>query len=134
MSAYVQNIADIPKVFDSHNIESDILYRTFTSKFNIKSILNGIDQRKKKKDEQKKKDQDKKDDQKKKDDKKKDQDKKNKDQKEKKDQEDAEAKIAAAEKRPVIDVAKELTDIPHEELKQLLDPKNLADWFKCRKA
>lgn len=41
-------------------------------------------------------------------------------------------KIAAAEKRPVIDVAKELTDIPHEELKQLLDPKNLADWFKDR--
>ena len=43
-------------------------------------------------------------------------------------------KIAAAEKRPVIDVAKELTDIPHEELKQLLDPKNLADWFKNKKA
>ncbi len=43
-------------------------------------------------------------------------------------------KIAAAEKRPVIDVAKELTDIPHEELKQLLDPKNLADWFRDKKA
>ena len=42
-------------------------------------------------------------------------------------------KIAAAEKRPVIDVAKEWTDIPHEELEQLLDPKNLADWFKDKK-
>ncbi len=41
-------------------------------------------------------------------------------------------KVAAAEKRPVIDVAKELTDIPHKELAQLLDPKNLADWFKDR--
>ena len=37
-------------------------------------------------------------------------------------------KIASEEKRPVIDVAKELTDIPHEELERLLDPKTLADW------
>ena len=41
-------------------------------------------------------------------------------------------KISDAEMRPVIDVAKELTDIPHEELEQLLDPKNLADWFRDR--
>lgn len=52
MSAYVQNITNIPKVFDAHNIESDILYRTFTSKFNVKSILNGIDYIKNKKYEQ----------------------------------------------------------------------------------
>ena len=38
------------------------------------------------------------------------------------------AKIAAEEKRPVIEVAKELTDIPHKELTSLLDPKKLADW------
>ena len=43
MSAYVQNITNIPKIFDAHNIESDILYRTFTSKISVKSILNGID-------------------------------------------------------------------------------------------
>lgn len=43
MSAYVQNIS-IPKVFDAHNIESDILYRTFTtSKFKVKSVLNFVD-------------------------------------------------------------------------------------------
>lgn len=37
-------------------------------------------------------------------------------------------KIAAEEKRSVIEVAKELTDIPADKLAQLLDPKNLADW------
>ena len=42
-------------------------------------------------------------------------------------------KIASEEKRPVIDVAKELTDIPHEELERLLDPKTLADWNKQAK-
>lgn len=52
MSAYVQNITNIPKVFDAHNIESDILYRTFASKFNVKSILNGIDYLKNKRYEQ----------------------------------------------------------------------------------
>ncbi len=39
-------------------------------------------------------------------------------------------KIASEEKRPVIDVAKELTNIPHKDLDQLLDPKTLADWSK----
>ena len=52
MSAYVQNITNIPKVLDTHNIESDILYRYFTSKFNVKSILNGIDYLKTKRYEQ----------------------------------------------------------------------------------
>ena len=42
-------------------------------------------------------------------------------------------KMASEEKRPVIDVAKELTDIPHEELERLLDPKTLADWNKQAK-
>jgi fumarate hydratase class II len=42
-------------------------------------------------------------------------------------------KISSEEKRPVIDVAKELTDIPHEELERLLDPKTLADWNKQAK-
>lgn len=42
-------------------------------------------------------------------------------------------KMASEEKRPVIDVAKELTDIPHEELERLLDPKTLADWNKQTK-
>ncbi|MBW1636023.1 MAG: class II fumarate hydratase [Deltaproteobacteria bacterium] len=37
-------------------------------------------------------------------------------------------KIAAREKRSVIEVAKELTDISSDKLAQLLDPKNLADW------
>lgn len=36
-------------------------------------------------------------------------------------------KIAQKENRPVFDVALEQTDIPREELLQLLDPKNLAD-------
>lgn len=36
------------------------------------------------------------------------------------------AKIAQKEKRPVLDVALEQTDIPREELEKLLDPKNLA--------
>ena len=39
-------------------------------------------------------------------------------------------KIASKEQRPVIEVAKELTDIPHKELERLLDPKTLADWDK----
>ncbi len=39
-------------------------------------------------------------------------------------------KIASEEKRPVIDVAKELTDIPHKDLERLLDPKTLADWYR----
>jgi fumarate hydratase class II len=39
-------------------------------------------------------------------------------------------KIASEEKRPVIEVAKELTDIPHKDLERLLDPKTLADWDK----
>lgn len=39
-------------------------------------------------------------------------------------------KIASEERRPVIEVAKELTDIPHKELERLLDPKTLADWDK----
>jgi len=43
------------------------------------------------------------------------------------------AKIAAQEKRPVIEVARELTDIPDEELELLLDPKKLADWSKAKK-
>jgi fumarate hydratase class II len=38
------------------------------------------------------------------------------------------AKIAAKEKRPVLDVAKEMTDIPPADLERLLDPENLADW------
>ena len=37
------------------------------------------------------------------------------------------AKIAQQEKRPVLDVALERTDIPEEELRRLLDPKNLAE-------
>ena len=37
------------------------------------------------------------------------------------------AKIAQKEKRPVLDVAIEQTDIPREELERLLDPRNLAD-------
>lgn len=36
-------------------------------------------------------------------------------------------KIAQQENRPVFDVAVERTDIPHEELQRLLDPKNIAD-------
>lgn len=43
------------------------------------------------------------------------------------------AKIAAQEKRPVIEVAREETDIPHKELASLLDPKKLADWSKEKK-
>ena len=43
MSAYIKNNFKIPMIFDAHNIESDILYRTCISKFNIKSILNCID-------------------------------------------------------------------------------------------
>lgn len=42
-------------------------------------------------------------------------------------------KIASVEKRPVIEVAKELTDIPHKNLERLLDPKTLADWYKHNK-
>ncbi len=42
-------------------------------------------------------------------------------------------KTASEEKRPVIEVAKELTDIPHEDLERLLDPKVLADWYKQNK-
>ncbi|WP_457575790.1 class II fumarate hydratase [Desulfomarina sp.] len=38
------------------------------------------------------------------------------------------AKTATRDKRPVLDVAKEMTDIPETDLKRLLDPKNLADW------
>ena len=37
------------------------------------------------------------------------------------------AKIAQKENRPVLDVALEHTDIPEEELRNLLDPKNLAE-------
>jgi fumarate hydratase class II len=37
------------------------------------------------------------------------------------------AKIAQKEKRPILDVALEQTDIPREELERLLDPTNLAD-------
>jgi len=37
-------------------------------------------------------------------------------------------RIAANSKRPVIEVAKELTDISPEKLEQLLDPENLAGW------
>ena len=37
------------------------------------------------------------------------------------------AKIAQQEKRPVLDVALELTDIPREKLERLLDPRNLAE-------
>ncbi len=37
------------------------------------------------------------------------------------------AKIAQNENRPVLDVAMEHTDIPEEELRRLLDPKNLAE-------
>lgn len=37
------------------------------------------------------------------------------------------AKIAQKEKRPILDVALEQTDIPREDLERLLDPKNLAD-------
>jgi fumarate hydratase class II len=36
------------------------------------------------------------------------------------------AKHAYASKRPIIDVAKEMTDIDHQELAKLLDPKNLV--------
>lgn len=42
-------------------------------------------------------------------------------------------KIASEEKRTVVEVAKELTDIPHEELERLLDPKVLADWYRQKK-
>jgi len=42
-------------------------------------------------------------------------------------------KIAIKEKRQVLDVAKDLTDIPHDKLEQLLDPANLADWSKNNK-
>jgi len=37
------------------------------------------------------------------------------------------AKIAQREKRPILEVALEQTDIPREQLQLLLDPKNLAD-------
>ena len=37
------------------------------------------------------------------------------------------AKIAQKEKRPILEVALEQTDIPREELQRLLDPQNLAD-------
>ncbi len=37
------------------------------------------------------------------------------------------AKIAQKEKRPILEVALEQTDIPREELQSLLDPQNLAD-------
>jgi fumarate hydratase class II len=37
------------------------------------------------------------------------------------------AKIAQREKRPILEVALEQTDIPREQLQSLLDPKNLAD-------
>jgi len=37
------------------------------------------------------------------------------------------AKIAQKEQRPVLDVALEHTDIPRQELKRLLDPRNLAE-------
>ena len=37
------------------------------------------------------------------------------------------AKIAQREKRPILEVALEQTDIPREQLQQLLDPRNLAD-------
>ncbi len=37
-------------------------------------------------------------------------------------------KTATRDKRPVLDVAKEMTDIPEADLERLLDPKNLADW------
>jgi fumarate hydratase class II len=37
------------------------------------------------------------------------------------------AKIAQNEKRPILEVALEQTDIPREKLEQLLDPKVLAD-------
>jgi fumarate hydratase class II len=36
------------------------------------------------------------------------------------------AKNAYATNRPIIDVAKEMTDIDHQELTKLLDPKNLV--------
>ena len=36
------------------------------------------------------------------------------------------AKKAYAEGRPVIDVAREMTDIPMDELRKLLDPRNLV--------
>ena len=36
-------------------------------------------------------------------------------------------KIASEQKRTVLDVAKEMTDIPHKKLEQLLDPGRLAD-------
>ena len=49
MSTYVKNITTIPKVYDAHNIESDILYRTFINKFSIKSVLTFIDYLKNKK-------------------------------------------------------------------------------------
>ena len=52
MSAYIEDIPHVPKILDAHNIESDILYRTCTGKFNIKSILNCIDYLKNKKYEQ----------------------------------------------------------------------------------
>ena len=52
MSAYVKNISTIPKVYDAHNIESDILYRTFINKFSTRSVLTFLDYLKNKKHEQ----------------------------------------------------------------------------------
>ena len=36
------------------------------------------------------------------------------------------AKAAYEEKRPVIDIATQMTDIPREELEKLLDPKSMT--------
>lgn len=43
MSTYVKDFTAIPKVYDAHNIESDILFRTFKNKFNSKSVFTLID-------------------------------------------------------------------------------------------
>jgi fumarate hydratase class II len=42
------------------------------------------------------------------------------------------AKIAQKEKRPILDVALEHTDIPREQLEGLLDPTKLADSDKMK--